>query len=77
MRYSFHRQDASVSQGPSTPHDERAPLLAKIDSKTPQDSTHDDPVLAKSSHDEPDRSKLLWAMASGWLGTFCAGLGEH
>jgi hypothetical protein len=77
MRLFPHHLEANALHTPSAPHDERAPLLAKIDNETAQDSIHDDLLLAKIGHDEPNRNKLWWAMASVWLGTFCAGLGEH
>lgn len=78
MTFVALHPDANVSQGdPPSLDDERAPLLAKIDGETPQHSVYGGTVPATVLHDGRDRNKLIWAMVSVWLGTFCAGLGEH
>ena len=54
--------------------DEESPLLPKV--STPS-SQQEGKVLKEAKAEEISASKLKWIMASMWIGTFCAGLGEH
>lgn len=54
--------------------EEESPLLPKV--STPS-SQQEDKVLKEAKAEEISSNKLKWIMTSVWIGTFCAGLGEH
>ena len=54
--------------------DEESPLLPKVSTPSSQQK---DKVLKEAKVEEISPIKLKWIMASVWIGTFCAGLGEH
>ena len=54
--------------------DEESPLLPKVSIPS---SRQEDKVLKEAKVEEVSPSKLKLVMASVWIGTFCAGLGEH
>ena len=56
---------------------EQSPLLSKVDNHVSDDLARKKPMPEAAVDGENTRSKVLWIMASMWMGRFCAGLGKR
>lgn len=57
--------------------DEGNPLIPKVLTSLSQQCPMRDKALDEASDENISPRKLKWIMASVWIGTFCAGLGEN